>query len=245
MCIYRQLRLAKSEEQSYALDYILDKELNISKLKFKEADKYKKLAWHVFMQTNYKIEYIIYNRFDVISMLELDERTTDCSLRFPNSAGNTPYEKFSSQPTKVCNRYNFYLLEKGYVLGSTGENMRTEYDKEILDLSGWIVTLQSHLQVQGLPLLDESDVFRTNIRLGVSDEDLASGYPTAEVVSNSSVETTVNEIIKIGDVPEETFRKRNMEITAYPRTSTVRYCVEMLGFPNLDEIVQHYDFMNQ
>jgi hypothetical protein len=79
----------------------------------------------------------------------------------------------------------------------------------------------------------------------VSDEDLASGYPTAEVVSNSSVETTVNEIIKIGDIPEETFRKRNMEITAYPRTSAVRYCVEMLGFPNLDEIVQHYDFMNQ
>jgi hypothetical protein len=68
MCVYRKLRVAAGELPSYGLDYVLGKEGCIRKLKFEEADGLTKLDWHIFMQSNYKIEYIIYNVVDCISM---------------------------------------------------------------------------------------------------------------------------------------------------------------------------------
>jgi DNA polymerase elongation subunit (family B) len=83
MCVYRKRRVAKGELPSYSLDYILDKELGVRKLKFKQAEGFSKFDWHYEMQSKWKIEYIIYNVFDCVSVEQLDEVTTDLHLGMP------------------------------------------------------------------------------------------------------------------------------------------------------------------
>lgn len=257
MCVYRQLRLAKQEKQSYSLDSILNDELKLSKLKFKEADHIPSntLPWHTYLQKNYKLEYIVYNRFDVIAMLLLDEKIMDLKLAFPKAAGYSNYDRFSSQPYKVCVRYNYYLLEKGYVLGSTGSEMQGEFDDEILGLDDWIITLKAHLQQPGLPLLDEyltdtvniSENYRlsssanTGLYMYVSDIDIIGAYPSAEIMANSSVETTKCELISVEGIHESVFRRQNMNIASFPVVNTLDYCTTMHNFPSLDKWLAFYD----
>lgn len=123
MCAYKQIRLMSEQDQpSYSLEAILKKEGLDGKLKFKEAEEYEdsKLKWHIFMQTRYKIEYMIYNIFDSLRMLELDNKTKDLAASLPNFASNTDFSKFNSQPSKIADAFFYYIFKKGYVLGSVG-----------------------------------------------------------------------------------------------------------------------------
>lgn len=262
MCVYKQIRTAKQEKQSYSLDFILGEELELSKLKFEQADHIKSgtLSWHNFLQKNFKLEYLVYNRFDVIAMLLLDLKTLDLSVTFPKAAGYTNYDKFSSQPYKVCVRYNFYLLEKGYVLASTGKDDGDEFDDELLDTKSWIITLKAHLQTPGLPVLKEYDFksngniseesvkgtgagfdLKTGIYMYVADIDLSSAYPSNEQASNASKETTKRELISIEGIPEQVFRMENMNITTFPNSNSLQYCSTMHNFPTLDVWGEFYD----
>jgi hypothetical protein len=126
MCAYKHLRLGEQEESSYSLDAILNKKLGIRKLSFAEADHLEKLAWHRFMQTNFKIEYMVYNNFDSLSMVELDEKTMDLEVSLPTFAGTTDFSNFKSQPKRIMDALHYYLLEEGAVLGTVGPSERTE-----------------------------------------------------------------------------------------------------------------------
>lgn len=132
MCAFKYIRLAQQAESSYSLDSILDKMLGIRKLKFKEADGYTQLAWHQFMQSNYKLEYIVYNRFDCISMLELDEKTKDLAYTMPSQAGISDFSIFNSQPKMIADKYYMFLLNKGEILGTLGPSERPEEEEEIV-----------------------------------------------------------------------------------------------------------------
>ncbi len=158
MCTYKQIRLVQQEEPSYRLDAILDKELGIRKLHFKEADQYTGLKWHQFMQTNYKLEYIIYNIFDSLSMLELDMKTKDLSLTLPTYAATTDFSDFKSQPKKIADALHHFCLDRGKVIGTTppsseqpepkyfskddtdidADDGEEEDNDETLDLKNWI-----------------------------------------------------------------------------------------------------------
>jgi hypothetical protein len=138
-------------------------------------------------------------------------------------------------------RYNFYLIDKGYVLASTGTEIKNEFDDEIIGLNGWIVTLKSHLQVPGARILAETDKIATNVRTGSYDLDVTGAYPSAECVANSSVETTICEVISIRGVDEEVFRRANSDIAGYPIDNAVKYCNDMLRFPHLNDWVNFYD----
>lgn len=138
MCAYRHIRTGKAEEQSYSLDAILNKELGVRKLKFKEADEYTGLKWHEFMQTNYKIEYIIYNRFDCISIEVLDEKTTDLSLTLPMFSGNSDFMNFKSQPRRAADVIHYYCLSKNRVIASTSSSMMEELDSSTYGLDQWM-----------------------------------------------------------------------------------------------------------
>lgn len=170
MCVYKHVRIGKADEQSYSLDAILNKELGIRKLKFEEANQYTGLKWHEFMQTSYKIEYIIYNRFDCISMEELDEKIFDLSLTFPMFSGWSDFENFKSQPRRAADTIHYYCLEKGKVIASTGSAMSEPVDTETLSLEGWIITLPAHLVADnGLKIIKEHPDLKTNIRSHVGD----------------------------------------------------------------------------
>lgn len=140
MCCYKQVRTGKPEERSYGLDAILDKHLNRGKLKFKEADGLAKADWHVFMQKNYPVEYIIYNVFDCIGMEMLDEVTQDLSVSVPSGAAMSDFKFFASQPRRVCDKLHYFVQEGGRnrIMGTTSDQMVTDMDKRTISLRNWI-----------------------------------------------------------------------------------------------------------
>lgn len=145
MCVYRLMRLAKEKDSSYSLDAILEKELGARKIRFKEAEAYKKDRWHTFMQSNYKIQYLVYAMFDSLSMILLDEKTMDLKSKFPGYADITDFARANSKPKLIADALYYYALERGLVLCSVGEDDSSfdedEEDDEnpaTLGLKGWI-----------------------------------------------------------------------------------------------------------
>lgn len=154
MCVYKHVRVGKQEKQSYALDFILKEEKLAQKLKFEEANHLSGLAWHQFMQANYKIEYIVYNVFDCIVMEMLDEKTKDLAFTLPLFSGYSDFENFKSQPRRAVDNLHFYCLTKNRVIGVTPQNAKNknnknddadvgddddeDMDSETLGLDGWI-----------------------------------------------------------------------------------------------------------
>lgn len=170
MCVYQKIRIASGKDPSYALDAILNKELGIRKLKFKEADHLIGIGWHQFMQKNYRIEYLIYNLFDCISVELLDEKNMDLSNKISMLSGSSDYFDFKSQPRRTCNELHFFALKQGSVIGSTSDKMGDDLDKYVTSVQDWIVTLPTHLVVEnGLKCISEFPELVTKIRLHVGD----------------------------------------------------------------------------
>jgi hypothetical protein len=263
MCAYKYIRLAKQKEQSYSLDSILNKELGIRKLKFKEADGYTGLQWHQVMQRDYKLEYIVYNMFDCISMLELDEKTKDLGYTLPTYAGLSDFSIFNSQPKRIGVSYYFHLLKKeNHILGTVGSAESEEelaermsvmptyesldnsdsnniYD-DVLDLKQWIVTLPAHLNMGGVRCIEEDPNAVTMIRPYTFDSDMVGAYPSVTEVCNVSKATTKREIIDMGDIPEDVFRIQNLNIVFGP-TNAIEYCRNMFNLPGPLELMALMD----
>jgi hypothetical protein len=139
MCAYRHIRNGQQEEPSYSLDYILQKHLGIRKLKFKEADHVGGLKWHELMQTAYRLEYIIYNGFDCISMEMLDEVTQDLALSMPLLSGCSDFEDFKSQPRRVVDELHFAVQKsQNKIIGTTSDEMSGDHDELTVGLKDWI-----------------------------------------------------------------------------------------------------------
>ena len=170
MGTYRQVRGGEAEEPSYGLDAILKKHKLGGKLKFTEADHLSGLAWHKFMQEKYPLHYVVYNIYDSVSMLELDETTTDISLTLPMFAGCTDWSNFNSLPRKTMDALHWYIEQFGLVPGSTASDMTEDDDKETVDVSGWVTMLPAHLVADnGLRIITENSDLVTNIRVAVAD----------------------------------------------------------------------------
>lgn len=264
MCVYRQLRIAKQEEPSYSLDAILQKELKKRKLTFKEADSYKREKWHIFMQENYPIEYIVYNIYDSLGMVELDEKTKDLTSCLPAYSDITDFMKYSSQVRKVSDAVFLFALTKNKILGTApkiespnqedvsaindellasedGEEEVEEDENDpskykTLDLKGWIQLLPQNLLLnEGLQCLEEYPLVTTNARGLTSDLDASSSYPSCTLVGNVSKETCVNELIRIDGVTEEVFREQNLSI-CLGDVNMLEYFEVMFDMPAIDEI---------
>jgi hypothetical protein len=263
MCCYRFIRSAKQEEPSYSLEAILNKELGIRKLSFEVADKYEnnKLKWHEFMQSEYKLEYTVYNMFDSLSMIELDDKIKDISYTIATYSEISDFSIFNSQPKRIADSLYFYVKNKGYILSTLGprqnveinkdekilneiffvddedENENVEEDHKTLSLRQWIVTLPAHLTVLGLQCIVEDPNIRTGVRCYVYDSDAVGAYPTASSVSNVSKETTLYEICSIEGIDEVIFRKQNMDFLL-GHTNALDYTTTMLNLPRLDFLLE-------
>lgn len=171
MCVYRQVRTGQAEKPSYALDAILNGELGIRKLKFKEADHLKGAEWHTFMQRHFPLEYTVYNLFDCVSVEILDEKTRDLSTAFPSGVGVTDFRRANSQPRKLCDRLHYFVMKKyGKIIGCTGDEMADEFDKLTVSLTDWIVMLPAHLVADnGLRIIKDAPHMRSSVFLHVGD----------------------------------------------------------------------------
>lgn len=266
MCVYRQLRMAGQEETSYALDPILKKEGIGGKLKFEPANGYSGIKWHLFLQEKYPVEYIVYNIYDCLGMLELDKKLKDLSATLPSFAGITDFNKFSSQVRKITDAVFLFGLDQNRIIGTVPKLTKPDAEEasevpdellagdeddeeaeedpskfKTLDLKGWIQLLPQNLLVHdGLKCIEEYPDAVTNLRGLTCDLDATSSYPSCTLVGNVSKETCVNELIRIDGVDEETFREQNLSI-CLGNVNLLEYFHVMFGLPSMTEIDAYLD----
>jgi len=242
MCAYRKIRSQKGEEPSYKLDAILQKELGVRKLKFKEADHLPDGSpdWHIFMQVYHKIEYIVYNVWDCVSMELLDEKTLDLQIAMPLQSAHSDFATFKSQPRRTADRLHYEYQNHGQVFGSTAPKMESDMDKETPGLEDWIVTLPAHLVCDnGLANIEGFPHLRTNIRAHVADLDVSASYPNGECVFNISKATTSKELCRIQGIDEDTQRKQGINLSGGV-TNAVEFCVALYSLPNMDTMLEAF-----
>lgn len=127
MSAYRFVRQGGQELAEYSLDFVLETELGIRKLKFEEANGYHRLAWHQFMQKNYPFEYMVYNNFDSISCHELEVAKNDLSLSVPIRTNISDFSRFDSQTKRFSDKYHYFLLaNKGEMIGTVPPKPKDE-----------------------------------------------------------------------------------------------------------------------
>ena len=240
MCVFKQVRVTEGNRNSYSLDAILNDELNLGKLKFKEADHLSGLEWHVYMQQNHKIEYLIYNIFDCMSIEILDAKTKDIALTVPTLCQHSDYAKFPSTPRRLCDDMHFYLKSHKKVISTTSDDMAEELDKHVVGSNNWIITLPSHLvDDNGLQLLEEAPHVRSMLRVHVADLDVASSYPNTGSFMNMSMETTERELVAVTGVDEVPKRMAGLNLTA-ARTNAVECSNTFFKFPTMNEVLDEY-----
>lgn len=239
MCLYKRIRLAEGMVSSYSLDAALNRHLDLGKLRIEACDHLSGLPWHREMQTNFKEEYCIYNLFDDIGLELLDEKTGDIIRAFPALCGVSDFNKFNSNPRRIVDDLHFFCLERGQVIATTAENIRHEYDKYVVDLKGWIVTLPSYMMYDnGQPLVEELPGVRSMGRAHCADIDIEGTYPNVEDVMNISNETTYRELHAIQGIPDQKRRQIGINLTGGV-VNAIELCHELFEFPtlvNLDKI---------
>lgn len=240
MGVYAFIRKAKGNEKSYGLDHILNKVLGERKLNFVEADGLVKLAWHEFMQSKYKIEYLIYNLFDCIGVELLDEKTKDLSISLSELCGSSPYRLFSSTPKQLAEDLHFFFLKHGRVICCISDKMADELDDLVIGTEDWIITLATHLvEVNGLKCIEDVEELQTLIRLYVSDLDIRSAYPWGEIILNASKGTTMLELVRIEGVSEGDRRRVGLNLSGGV-TNAINYCETIHAHPGLHTFYMSY-----
>lgn len=241
MCVFRMLRVIEGKRHSYALDPILESELGIRKLEVEGVDGNHNLEWHRFMQLNRKLEYLVYNLFDCISVEMLDEKTTDLSKRVGLYADGSDFGSLSSNPKRLANAIHMFLVEKGMVLCSTADDMTEEFDKFVLDKKDWIVTLANELADEsGIALYKELPDLLTRAAVGVSDIDITSGYPNAQFIGNVSKSTTLAEVCSISGLTKNQIKQLSVDLMACP-ANAYEICTRVLKMPHFETVVDAYD----
>jgi hypothetical protein len=239
MCVYRIIRTAKGLEKSYALDYILEKEIGERKLRFDLDQGKVGYEWHLFMQKNYHFEYLIYNLFDCIGVEKLDEKTKDLQLTVSLQNKINSYDLFPRQPKRMSNNIYFKNIDKGRVTLSHGGSMKTELDEYVVDTEGWIVTLPTHLRTDGLFAVDGMENHATYIYTHTYDLDVGSAYPTGQEIFNCAIETTLRERYRIGKLTEEDMRRVSLDL-ATPQQNAYEICRTAMQAKSFSEALEGY-----
>lgn len=241
MCTYQKLRIANGSEPSYSLDAILNKELGIRKLKFKEAEHVKKAQWHMLMQKDYPFEYVVYNVFDCISLEELDEKTRDLQFSLPLFSGFSDFANFKSQPRRLVDKLHFKCLREGKVIGVTSSLLKSDLDKETIPISDLIVTLPSELRTNnGIQCIKENETLRTNVYMYAADLDIASSYPSNEAVLNIGKDTTRKEVCSVENKTWEEVKMQTLNLSG-GYTNAIEVCTELLNMPTLDTLLEAFN----
>lgn len=180
MCVYNYNRVnTKLVPGGYGLDNILNHELGekFKKLKFDNLNDNSLVGpdWHRFMVKHYPLEYVVYNQWDVLSMLVLENKTKDLKSAMPTLSGVSPFDIYDSTPKRVVDSLMMKCLKIGRVLGCKIDTHSEPENQEehVLGLDGWVVTLKNnHIWEQnGLKNILEDPDLCTTIFVHVYDAD--------------------------------------------------------------------------
>lgn len=241
MSLYKKLRAAGGQEPSYSLQYLLDKHLNLGKLKpIKALENLEGEKWHRVMQSQYKIEYMVYNIFDCVGVELLDEKVKDISLAIGVLCESSDYAKFPSQPRRLVDAMHFYALEEGYVIATTSDNLKEENDQYVIDVQGHIITLPSyHMEDSGLCILKELPDYCTEMFKDEFDADCTSAYPSTQIMCNMSRGTTRMELSRIQGVSDYDRRLAGINLTG-GHNNAMELCGTFFKYPNPRKLLDAY-----
>lgn len=239
--VYRTLRIADGKESSYALDFILNKQLpGHSKMKLEGLDHLGGRRWHEVMQTEHKIEYGVYNLCDSILLELLDEKTRDLSNSITTASQNSEYRHFNSNPKKLCDALHFWHRERGEVIASSSDDPEIELDKHVIGHNGWIVTLPSFMAApHGITCVKEIPTYRTLVFGHVADLDLVSAYPSITQFLNVGRETCWMEFSQMKGISEHRRREVGVNLTG-GHVNATEICEKILGGAPLDRLLQEF-----
>lgn len=230
-CLYKRIRIAKGMEPSYSLDSILKKYLNTGKMKIKEVDHLSGLPWHHRMQTNFKLEYLVYNQIDCIALEQLDEKNGDIASQFCVLVGNSEFGTFTSNPRKIVDDLHFYYQGIGEIIATTGNSIKDDNDDMVIGMKQWIVTLPAYLVTEtGMNFIKDMPLIKSMMNIHLADLDIEGTYPTIEVVANISKKTTVRELSRIEGVSEEVQRRVGINLSA-SNSNAIEICVDIFKAP--------------
>ncbi len=238
MSAHRYIRVGgKVMAGGYSLNNILNAELgkDFQKLKFESEETMDMtgIDWHKYMLKNKPLEYIIYNNWDVISILHLDDKTKDLTSSLPMLAGVSSFDIFNSGPKRIIDAMHFFYLDNKRVLGVKPSKVD---DDKLLGLDSWIILLpSSRIKENGLKIIEENDELITNARGFIFDADQVSGYPSNTQSANVSADTTIREIIDIEGSDKEDFKLQNINLI-FGKVNAVEYCTSMFEFPTMFEM---------
>lgn len=242
MSAHRFVRVGgKSVPGGYSLNNILEQELGkeYKKLHFDNpaTRELTGIDWHKYMVKHMPLEYIIYNCWDTMSMVELDNKTKDLETNLPVLSGISSFDIFNSGPKKIVDTIHYFYLNHGRVLGCKPTKMEAD---ENLGLGDWISILESsYVKDNPCNYIKECPGSLTNIRKHVTDSDAVSSYPSNILAANVSKDTTHREVIDIPGIDRLTFMKQNINLF-FGKVNSVEYCTTMLNFPTLLELDLNY-----
>lgn len=244
--VYRNIRRAAGKEPSYALDAILKKNLgeDWGKLYFPSGDctaSPGSVEWHMQMQKYFKVNYVIYNIYDCIGVELLDEKMTDLSTQISILSGSSEYSIFNSNPKRNVNQFYFDMMKDGMMAGTLSDNMVDELDHLLPGIEGVIVTLPTHNVVpHGAKMLKDLPSTPSFLYRYVSDADIASTYPTGEVIMNLSKMTTMLEVCKINGLTVNKQRILGINLTGGP-VNAIEIMQESMRAPDLWDLLEEFE----
>lgn len=246
MQAYKRNRIGSPEMPRYSLEAILEFEkIGLSKLKIKEAEAYKGLDWHIFMQRNFIVDYGAYNIIDCIAPEMLDEKTVDLSVKLPTLLEFSHPSIYHKQPRHAANLITFDALEDGYVFATAG-NQKDENDKYIDSRSGWVVAQATLLLGDEGLECTEIPGLKTRLFVGCLDSDVSSSYPNNGIVTNQSVVTTAAEFVDFPELrlPKTVHRQFTMDIFSGP-ANHITTMNKMCSLPTISAVSDLYDKINK
>lgn len=236
MAAYNFVRVGQANVPGgYGLDNIVKKHTKIGgKLKFKDVGAEPgSVDWHREMSKRFPMEYIIYNQWDVMAMLVLDDKTKDLESSVPVLSDITDFGSFNSSPKKVVDDLHFFYLKHGKVIGTKDPNVD---NNPILGRNDWVVTLPANKLIEnGLAVWKGAPQEMTSLRGFVFDIDAVSSYPKNIEASNMSKQTTKNEIVSIDGMTKDIFLYENIDLIGGGEVNAIKYCNTMMDFPALEE----------
>lgn len=245
MCTYRRVRIAGGNAFSYGLDAVLDKEVDLGKLRVSglahlDGVLESSLKWHDVMQTYYRDIYCSYALWDCVGTEILDETTNDLSTMISTLCGWSEYSEYHRQPVMLCNDLHFFVQQKGLVIGTASSSVATELDDETMDLTGWIVALPSYMiDDRGIPLFKNAPELKSTAYGHVWDLDVSSSYPNGIVAMSISKETTEIELCAVEGVSEEVMRRAGINMMS-ATVNAVEIATDMYGLPQMDEMLASF-----
>ena len=238
MGLHRQIRTGSATiPGGYNLDNILAFEGIAQKLKFSSNQGFKGIEWHIDMVANKPAEYVIYNIWDIMSIMNLDEKTKDFAVSASLLLENSHFDIFNSGPRKIVDALTFFYLKKGLVLGV--KNFNSDND-ELLGTRRWILTLQAHLQMDnGMKVLEDVSEEPTLVKSAAYDADAVASYPSNTLSANVSKDTTHRELRLPDSIPREMLITQNLNLM-YGSTNAIEYCENMFNMPTIFNLLEDY-----